>query len=730
MRPAPAERTGREGSGEPLPRVFLLLGLLLLLYFLVPLVLFLPRVEVAELARQLTGAGLTRAVAVTLGSATVATALAAVTGVPLGYLLARDELPRGRVVRALVLAPMVLPPVAAGVLLLNVYGPGGLVGGLLEATGWSFVDAFGGIVLAQLFVSAPFVILTSEAAFRAVDPALEEAAATLGRTRGGVFRAVSLPLARHGAAAGLGLAWMRAAGEFGASMVMAFHPHALPVYLWVELTARGIRSALPVALVALLLAGAVLVVVQRLAGRARTAPDADRLADPELRGPARVPVHGGAPPVRPARPTAGAGGPPGGGPDRAGAGPLLELEVDHRVGGFRLRADLEVGAEVLSLFGPSGAGKTTLLRLVAGLDRPRRGRIRIAGREVVRAGGDGPASWVPAHRRPVGLVFQGSTLFPHLDVRGNVAFAAGGEGAPEAGEARVAELLGMTRLEGLEDRYPGELSGGQRQRVALARTLLRRPRVLLLDEPFSSLDSNMRERLHRDVLRLQDAMGIAVVYVTHDLRDACSLGDRLAVIADGRIRQTGPPLEVLHRPADYDVARFVGVRNLLPARVLRRDGDGARVRSGGIELTVRGHVPAEEEVVVCLRPEDVRVEAVGAEASAAGPGDGPGADPADGENRLRGRVAERRLRGGVWSVELELPGDPDGPGRRRLEAEVPVRPDGEGLTPGADVWIRLPAASLHLVPAVPPARAPGDAGGRPAAAPDRVTVDRPGSSPG
>lgn len=705
MRPGRADRTGRAGPEEPLPRIFLLLGGLLLLYFLAPLVLFLPRVETAELATQLAEAGLTRAVAVTLGSATVATALAAVTGVPLGYLLARNELPYGRAVRALVLAPMVLPPVAAGVLLLNVYGPGGLVGGLLHGAGWSFVDAFGGIVLAQLFVSAPFVILTSEAAFRAVDPTLEEAAATLGRTRGGIFRTVSLPLARYGAAAGLGLAWMRAAGEFGASMVMAYHPHALPVYLWVELTARGIRSALPVALVALLLAAVVLVAVQRLVGRARPAPDADRPADPALRGPARSPggepaagVEEGVPaPVgEAAAPGRGSDAPLTDRADRtpAGAGPLLELDVVHRIGAFRLDASLSVGGEVLSLFGPSGAGKTTLLRLVAGLDRPEEGWIRVGGREVVRTGGVEPEAWVPPHRRPVGLVFQGSTLFPHLDVRGNVAFGAGADEPRAEVEARVVELLRMTRLEGLEDRYPGELSGGQQQRVALARTLLRRPRVLLLDEPFSSLDSNMRERLHRDVLRLQEAMSIAVVYVTHDLGDACSLGDRLAVLADGRVRQTGPPLEVLHRPADYDVARFVGARNLLTGRVLERGDGGARIRVGGIELAARGAVPEGDDVVACLRPEDVRLVTRGT----------AGAD-VEGENRFRGRVTGRRLRGGAWSVGLRLLGPGGEPSGPRLEAEVPVREAGEELTPGAGVDVRLPPSSLHLVPA--PAPAPG-----------------------
>jgi len=689
-------RTGGSRAGGGLPRAFYALAAVLVLYFLLPLLLFLPDVSAARLAAELASGELGRAVLVSLGSATLATALTGVAGIPLGYLLARDALRAGRLVRVVVLVPLVLPPIAAGVLLLNVFGPSGLVGGLLAAGGWTFVNAFGGIVLAQCFVVAPFVVLSSEAAFRALDPTLEEAAATLGQSGGRVFRRVALPLARHGLAAGLALAWTRAAGEFGATMVMAYHPHSLPVYLWVQLTSTGLGAALPVALVALVLAAGVLAAAQWAVG-GESAPAADRA----LRGPARdrPPEERPPFPARPAAPPeATSGAEPA--PPAAGGVPVLALEAEHGLGSFHLEASLEVGREIVTLFGPSGAGKTTLLRLVAGLDRPRRGRIRVAGTTVFASpdgeaeAGDPAGTWVPADRRPVGMVFQQPALFPHLTVRENVLF-----GRERAGGAleEAGELLRMVRLTGLEERLPAELSGGQQQRVALARALLRRPAALLLDEPFSGLDSNMKEQLLLDVHAIQRARGLGVLYITHDLRDACSLGDRMAVIADGRIAQVGPPLEVIRRPLSLDVARFVGTRNLLPGRVAGREDGCLRLRlRGGAPLLA----PASDgfgegdRVVACVRPEAVDLV------------DPDGPPPPGPGLLLPGRVVLERLRGATSTLTLELERGPeasaDGSGPLRLEVEVPVR-SYEALGGGRrQVWrLHIRPSVVHLLAAPP-----------------------------
>lgn len=656
-------RAGRADKWISLPTTFAVLAGALLLAFLLPLLAFLPDVNGAELARQMERAGLARALAVSGASATIATFLAALGGVPLGYLLARDRVRLPWLVRTLVLVPLVLPPVAAGVLLLNVYGPGGLIGGMLEGAGWTVANALGGIVIAQVFITAPFVVLTAEAAFRAVDPRLEAVGATLGRTHGEVFRRISLPLARYGLLAGLALAWMRAAGEFGATVVLAYHPRSLPVHLWVELTGRGLRAALPVALVALVLAAAILLLAQRFEARRRNGRSVARLRGPARDAPGEV--------ARMAEIDLAT---------RLVEGPLIEAQVSLRLGDFLLTAELEAQREILSLFGPSGAGKSTLLRVVAGLLDPDAGRLRLAGVPVF---GEGKS--VPPEERPVGLVFQEPSLFPHLSVADNILFAADGSGAA----GRFRRLLAVTRLEGLEDRYPSELSGGQQQRVALARALMQQPRILLLDEPFSSLDTNMRERLHEDVKRIQAAFGLCVIYVTHELRDACAMGDRMAVIGDGRIEQVGEPLAVIRHPATFDVARFVGVRNLFEGVVREATAERAFVQVGDLVLQAAcpAGVGAKSPVYVCVRPEDFDVSRAPSPVA-----EGAGSS-------IPATLRARQLRGPTYTMEAEACGSSPG---LRLEIEVPVRSyEKLELTGGEQVVVTVSPEAVHLIPIVP-----------------------------
>jgi molybdate transport system permease protein len=641
-----------------LQTTFAVLAGALLMAFLLPLLAFLPEVDGEELARQVERAGLARSLAISGASATLATVLAALGGIPLGYLLARDRVRFPWLVRTLVLVPLVLPPVAAGVLLLNVYGPGGLVGGILDGAGWTLANAMGGIVIAQAFITAPFVVLTAEAAFRAVDPRLEAVGATLGRTHGQIFRKISLPLARYGLLAGLALAWMRAAGEFGATVVLAYHPRSLPVHLWVELTGRGLRAALPVALVALVLAAAILLLAQRFEAETRNGRNVARLRGPARDGPGSV---GPEVDVVPEPPLVD--------------GPLLEARFSLRLGGFLLTADLEAHQEILSLFGPSGAGKSTLLRVVAGLLDPDAGRLRLAGDTAF---GEGRS--VPPEERPVGLVFQEPSLFPHLSVAENVLFAADGP----AISRRFTRLLEVTRLEGLEDRYPGELSGGQQQRAALARALMQQPRILLLDEPFSSLDTNMRERLHKDVKRIQAAFGLCVVYVTHELRDACAMGDRMAVIGDGRIEQVGDPLDVIRHPTTFDVARFVGVRNLFEGFVREVAAGRASLEIGDLHLEATWREGIEAGPVwVCIRPEDFIVS---------------GAPSAEGfaGNSIFATLRTRQLRGPTFTLEVDAGGSSH---ELRMEIELPVRTfERLELTVDEAVVVTVPPEAVHLIP--------------------------------
>jgi spermidine/putrescine ABC transporter ATP-binding subunit len=270
--------------------------------------------------------------------------------------------------------------------------------------------------------------------------------------------------------------------------------------------------------------------------------------------------------------------------------------------------------ELMTLLGPSGCGKTTLLNLVGGFLTPDSGEIAIDGQRITQ---------VPAYRRQIGIMFQSYALFPHMSVAANVGYGLKMRriAKPEIAR-RVAEALALIKLEGLDDRKPRQLSGGQQQRVALARALVIRPKVLLLDEPFSALDRNLRASMQVELKEIQRKLGVTTIFVTHDQSEALSLSDRIAVIADGRIRQLGTPDEVYRRPVDRFVASFVGDVNVLRARLERIDGAIATVVLGQTRVPVPARTlsgAATGAIVdLFLRPEDLRVAEQGAAIAAHG----------------------------------------------------------------------------------------------------------------
>ncbi len=255
--------------------------------------------------------------------------------------------------------------------------------------------------------------------------------------------------------------------------------------------------------------------------------------------------------------------------------------------------DLEIApGEFFTLLGPSGSGKTTTLRLIAGFERPDEGRVELHGRDVTR---------VAPYERDVNTVFQDYALFPHMTVADNVGYGLRVQGVRRtARKARVEEALELVRLPDVGRRKPIQLSGGQRQRIALARSLVNRPRVLLLDEPLGALDLKLRQEMQIELKRIQQEVGLTFVYVTHDQEEALTMSDRLAVFNQGRIEQVGGPAEVYERPATEFVAGFVGVSN-----VLERDGRRFTVRPEKIHMLETGEDADRGDTVESGRIRDV-----------------------------------------------------------------------------------------------------------------------------
>ncbi|MBS7789763.1 ABC transporter ATP-binding protein [Roseococcus sp. SDR] len=257
--------------------------------------------------------------------------------------------------------------------------------------------------------------------------------------------------------------------------------------------------------------------------------------------------------------------------------------------------------EFITLLGPSGCGKTTLLNLIAGFLEADAGEIFIGGKLVTT---------LPVWERDLGMVFQSYALFPHMDVARNVGYGLRARGVPKSEEAsRVAEALGLVRLSAMADRRPKQLSGGQQQRVALARALVIRPRLLLLDEPFSALDRNLRTEMQLELKEIQRRLGVTTIFVTHDQGEAMSMSDRVAVMSEGRILQLDTPEVIYGRPAHPFVAGFIGDATVLPGRLIARDGAEARVEAAGLAFivpaeTLGGAAPGAA-VSVYLRPEDL-----------------------------------------------------------------------------------------------------------------------------
>jgi putrescine transport system ATP-binding protein len=334
-----------------------------------------------------------------------------------------------------------------------------------------------------------------------------------------------------------------------------------------------------------------------------------------------------------------------GGPAEAAAGaPLLRIEnVAKNFGSFRavngVSLDIRAG-EFFALLGPSGCGKTTLLRMLAGFETPDAGRILLNGRDIAQ---------VLPHQRPVNMMFQNYALFPHLDVRDNIAFGLRRARMPRAEiDARVAEMVALVKLEGLETRKPDQLSGGQRQRVALARSLARRPQLLLLDEPLAALDKKLRESTQFELMEVQRRLGMTFIIVTHDQEEAMTVASRIGVMDAGRLDQVATPRELYEAPASRWIAEFIGDVNLFDGEVISRENNRITVSTrdaGNLVVAEPRNGVTKTIVSVAIRPEKVKLSRRGPVSDAVN---------AHAINRLEGVVTDVSYLGGVTTYKVRL----------------------------------------------------------------------------
>ena len=613
-----------------LPRPLRWLGALLVLYLAYPVGAFVVRVITGH-SEGWNVPGLWPALSVSIQGATISVLIGAVTGIPLAYVLAHRRGWVSSLVGVVVQLPLAVPPLISGILLIYIVGPYTFLG---QLSGERLTETMYGVVIAQSFVSLPFLVVVARSAFRAVDPSTGDVAATLGHSPLARFLRVDVPIAADGLRAGMILMWLRAFGEYGTTVVLAYHPYSLPVYVdnlfsSVPLSEAEAPTILAFAIAVLAVAISRVRLPTRVRHRLIPAPHAPSSTPP-------TPVG---------------------------------FDIDATVGTFRLRVAHPEGGHRLAVVGPSGSGKSVTLRVLAGLLGSEAGTVTY---------GDVDVSRTPPERRGVGYVPQGFGLLPGRTVWQQAVFGV------RADPARAAWWLETLHLDGLLDRLPEELSGGQRQRVSLARALAGDPRVLLLDEPFSSLDAPVRAELRRELRRLQRDVNLSTVLVTHDPEEAAMLADEIVVLSDGQVLQSGRCRDVYERPASVEIGRLLGIDNLFdgvagPGGVLLADGSGtADVPSGGAPVGFATGLLAGTRLLWQVPPEALRF------------GAGPSPSSATESTTVdfgRGRVSDIVNLGRSFEVEVVLASGID---LRVRTVEV------SDLSVGALCWLATDAASVSV----------------------------------
>lgn len=639
------------------------LGALALCFLLLPLAFMLGRVNWATLGATLATPEAAAALGLSMRTCVMALGVDLLLGVPAALVLSRSW--RGvRAARILVALPLSLPPVVAGIALLAAFGRRSTLGAFLSGAGLDIAFTTTAVVIAQVFVSLPFLIVTLESALRAREQGLDEMASSLGASPTRVFWQITLPTVLPGLGRGAALALARCLGEFGATLTFAGSMQGvtrtmpLQIYLARESDAD---LALALGIVLLGVAAAVVALTEtpwgRLASLLRSTRSGHASAAPSARSPEA--------------PAALAG--------EAGESVAVRVAGTVAARGWDVDAELRPGL-VTAVVGHNGAGKSTLAQVIAGTLRLDSGTVSIGERVV-----DDAATFVPARRRGVAMVSQAPRIFTHMSVAANVSFPLRVRGVGRA-EARAAALeqLRAVGIADLASKRASDLSGGQAARVAIARALVFRPEVLILDEPTAALDVEATAQVSAVLRERLAGSGITTLLVSHDIAEVLSLASHMIVMGEGRIVEEGEPARVLASPASVFAARLAGLNIVSGPPVARPGMVGVRVGDGALWAASDSVAPGEESARVALTfpPEAVALSREEAHASP--------------RSVLPGVVAGIDVDGSLVSVHVALAEGVSVTARVTAAAWSEL-----GLGVGEGLWVSVKATQVRAIRVAP-----------------------------
>ncbi|MDJ0737232.1 MAG: molybdate ABC transporter permease subunit [Nostocaceae cyanobacterium] len=476
---------------------------------------------------------------------------------------------RGRgksLIEGIFVSPLILPPTVVGFLLLLLFGKNGPIGKLTQIFDWTIVFTWYAAVIAATVVSFPLMYKTALGAFAQIDSNLLQVARTLGASEWTIFWRISLPLAFPGIVAGITLAFARALGEFGATLMLAGNipgqTQTIPMAIYFAVEAGAIDQAWFWSVTIMVISLFGIIGVNFWLENRTTNPRKRRKYRQQKN---QLPITHSQLPI-------------------TNSGLIVDIEKE--LSGFNLQVDFSADEQTLGLLGGSGAGKSMILRCIAGIQTPTKGRIVLNGRILFDSQ---RGVNIPSCDRHIGFLVQNYALFPHMTVGENIAFGLPKGLRDEQIRQRVeAQLLAM-HLEGLANRYPHQLSGGQQQRVALARALASQPQALLLDEPFSALDTHLRSKLEQEMItRLADYQGVTL-FVTHNLEEAYRVCSYLLVMEHGKPIHYGSKQEIFQQPATFSVAQLTGCKNF--SRAVLKTSRQVEAVDWDCNLKIKGNIP-------------------------------------------------------------------------------------------------------------------------------------------